>query len=180
MHVKSRANSIFPVSGSSTDERTTSVISNLSGLSSEYDSSEFTSILALPDILVNRNSILAHRLTGHLDVKYNVITHSNKNCFMPYLDYQFCRNDITDPNRPNGGARSPYSRRHILVAFMQDIQSSEYFANNFWRKTFPRSHYIWSETADILMFSDGIFLGQLWWPKGVSQLSDVPQVGGPI
>ena len=99
---------------------------------------------------------------------------------MPYLDYQFCRNDITDPNRPNGGARSPYSRRHILVAFMQDIHSSEYFANNFWRKTFPRSHYIWSETADILMFSDGIFLGQLWWPKGVSQLSDVPQVGGPI
>ena len=181
MHVKSRANSIFPVSGSSTDERTTSVISNLSGLSSEYDSSEFTSILALPDIpLMKRNSILVHRLTGHLDAGYNVITHSNKNCFMPYLDYQFCRNDITDPNRPNGGARSPYSRRHILVAFMQDIQSSEYFANNFWRKTFPRSHYIWSETADILMFSDGIFLGQLWWPKGVSQLSDVPQVGGPI
>ena len=99
---------------------------------------------------------------------------------MPYLDYQFCRTDVNDPLRPNAGAASPYSRRHILVAFMQDIPSFGIFFNSHWQCTYPRNHYIWSQTADVLIFSDGIFLGELWWPQGVNQLSDVPQVGTPI
>ena len=97
-----------------------------------------------------------------------------------YLDYQFCRNDVIDPTRPNAGAASPYARRHILVAFMQDIPSSEYFSNAYWQGTYPRSRYIWSQTADVLIFSDGIFLGTLWWQGGVNQLSDVPRVGDQI
>lgn len=180
MHVASRANSIHAISGSSVGDRTANVISHLSTLSAEYGGPRFTDVLSLPAPLVNRNSVLTHRLTGHLRTNYNVITHSNKTCFMPYLDYQFCRNDVIDPTRPNAGAASPYARRHILVAFMQDIPSSEYFSNAYWQRTYPRNHYIWSETADVMIFIDGIFLGELWWPEGVNQLSDVPQVGAPI
>jgi hypothetical protein len=178
--VASRANSIYAISGSTDGDRNADVIGHLSNLSNENGGPEFTGSLNLPNILVNRNSILAHRLTGHTSANYNVITHSNKTCFMPYLDYQFCRNDVIDPSRPNAGADTAYSRRHILVAFMQDIPSSEYFSNAYWQRTCPRNHYIWSGTADVLIFSDGIFLGELWWPEGVNQLSDVPQVGTPI
>ena len=180
MTVRSRQNSIYVISGSTDEDRNADVIRHLSALSEDYGGPRFTGDLELPNILVNRNSILVHRLTGYVSAKYNVLTHSNKTCFMPYLDYQFCRNDVIDPTRPNAGAASPYARRHILVAFMQDIPSSEYFSNTYWQGTYPRSHYIWSQTADVLIFSDGIFLGTLWWQGGVNQLSDVPRVGDQI
>jgi len=177
MGVATRANSIYAISGGDEIQRAANILGHLSELSQEYGSPAFELNTTLPALLANRNSILAHRLTGHISANYNVITHSNKNCFMPYLDYQFCRNDISDSNRPNGGSNSPYGRRHILVAFMQDIPSSEYYSNRYWQNTYSRTHYIWNQTADILMFSDGIFLGKLWWPEGVNQLADVPQIG---
>ena len=182
MNVASRANSIYAISGTTGEDRNADVIRQLSTLSTDYEGPQFTIDFELPSMLFNRESILAHRLTGYADpnVTYDVITHSNKTCFMPYLDYQFCRTDVNDPLRPNAGAASPYSRRHILVAFMQDIPSSEYFSNAYWQSTYPRTHYIWSQTADVLIFSDGIFLGELWWPQGVNRLSDVPKVGTPI
>jgi len=132
--------------------------------------------------LLARNTILVTRIE-HKPRNNMPISHTNMSLMMQWMDLQFCRSDAEEnirETRPNAFSTSPYSRRHVLATFFQNMRSDEYFLVSYFNGTAAAGWLTWAQNSDVLIFTDGIFLGELWWPEGVNQLSDVPQVGTPI
>ena len=184
MGARAGANSIYTLEGDDPEERCESMLQILNNLSVEYGGGTFTmdptfNPTGILGIVFNRQSILITRLSPTTST-YDVITHSNKVFPMIYLDYQFCRLDADVMERPNAGNASQAARRHIFGAFMQNITSEDYFSAEYWNQALQnntaRQRRVWAQRADILLFSDGIMLGEYWWPMGANQLADVPRI----
>ena len=184
MNSSRRANSIYSVEGNTHAERSVSVIENLNVLSKEYNGNCFeineTFDFDILGLLFGRQSMLVTRCSPAKT--YDQLTHANKVFQMIYLDYQYCRVDADSANRPNGGINSIYSGRHTFGAYLQGVSSNEYFSAEYWNPALMansnRQRRMWAERSDILLLSDGIFLGSLWWPEGVNTLAGVPRLAG--
>jgi hypothetical protein len=134
------------------------------------------------EVLLQRNTILVTRIE-HKPGDAMPISHTNMSLMMRWMDLQFCRNDAEEnirETRPNAFSTSPYSRRHLLATFFQNMSSETYFSLSYFNGTAAAGWLTWAQNSDVLIFTDGIFLGRLWWPEGVNQLSDVPQIGVQI
>ncbi len=183
-------NRVYAIQGNDSEERIQSILDWLNtndhfafpqhGQNFSTDGHRETIANPLMDVLLRRSTILVTRIE-HKPAASMPISHTNMCLMMRYLDLQYCRDDADEDTletRPNAGALSPYSRRHILATFFQNMSSREYFSRSYFTGHAAAGWMTWARNSDMLIFTDGIFLGEMWWPEGVSQLAEVPQISG--